>query len=165
VIDRMLRAAKLDVRLYEEVEHDETAIGQAIAVVVIVALLSAPALIANGFVAAVLGVVLGLAGWAIWAWITYFVGTRILPTDETHASWGQMARTLGFAQSVGVLRILGVIPWIGGLLVIVVVIWQFIAMVVAVRTALDYSSTLRAVGVVLIGGIPYLILLWALSRG
>jgi hypothetical protein len=98
-----------------------------------------------------------ILGWAVWAGITFLIGTTIFKTPTTHADWGQMARVLGFAQSPGVLTILGVIPGVGGILFIVAFIWQLLAMVVAVRQGLDYSSTWRAVGVVIVGAIPYFI--------
>jgi hypothetical protein len=89
----------------------------------------------------------------------YFIGTKILPEHETHADWGQLARSLGFAQSPGVLRVFGVVPGVGGIIFLVVSVWMLVSMVIAVRQALDYTSTLRAIGVVLIGFIPYAILM------
>ena len=107
----------------------------------------------------ILGVVVAVAGWVIWAWIVYFIGTKILPEHETHADWGQLARTLGFAQSPGVFRVCGVVPVVGGIILLVVSVWMLVAMVIAVRQALDYTSTLRAISVVLLGFIPYVMLL------
>ena len=107
----------------------------------------------------ILGVVVAVAGWVIWAWIVYFIGTKILPGHETHADWGQLARSLGFAQSPGVLRVFGVVPGVGDIIFVVVFVWMLVSMVIAVRQALDYRSTLRAIGVVLLGFIPYVILI------
>ncbi len=98
-------------------------------------------------------------GWAFWAWVTYVIGVRIFPTTQTDADWGQLARTLGFAQSPGVLKIFLLIPGLGLLIFSIASIWQLVAMVIAVRQALDYRSTWRAVGVVVLGFIPYAILL------
>jgi hypothetical protein len=42
---------------------------------------------------------------------------------------------------------------LGGFLNFIIGIWMLVAMVIAVRQALDYKSTLRAVGVCLIGWI------------
>ena len=104
MIRRMIGAAKLDVDTFEEVEADSSATKQAMLVVVIVAVATGIGLVATGGLPGViLGIVVGLGGWAAWAWITYFIGTRLLPTADTHADWGQLARTLGFAQSPGVL--------------------------------------------------------------
>ncbi len=94
-----------------------------------------------------------------WAWVTYLVGTSILRSAETHADWSQLARTLGYAQSPGVLKIFGFIPAIGPIVVVAASIWQFAAMVIAIRQALDYTSTWRAIGVAVIGFIVYMALI------
>ena len=83
--------------------------------------------------------------------ITFWIGTTILKTDRTNATWGQLARTTGFAQTPGVFQILAFIPWIGWIIAAIAGIWQLVAMVVAVRQALDYESVWRAIGVVVIG--------------
>ena len=161
IIARMIGAARLDVHIFEEVEADTTATRQALSVVALVALATGIASWGTGgLVGIVVGIVAAVAGWAIWAWIVYFIGTKILPEPETHADWGQLARTLGFAQSPGILRVLGVVPVLGEIILFVVFVWMFAAMVIAVRQALDYTSTVRAIGVVLLGFIPYAILLF-----
>ena len=160
MVERMIGAARLDARIFEEVEADTSATRQALSVVFLVALATGIASMGTiGLRGLLVGVVVAVAGWAIWAWIIYFIGTKILPEHETHADWGQLARSLGFAQSPGVLRVLGVIPVIGEYIFYVVSIWMLVAMVTAVRQALDYTSTWRAVGVVLIGFIPYVVLM------
>ena len=153
MVDRMFAAARLDVQTFEDVEADPRATAQAVKVVVIVSIASGIGLLGSGgeFLGLFVGVILGVVQWAVWAFITYWIGTGILRTPETHATWAQLARTTGFAQSPGVLRVLGFIPVIGGAIFFAVSIWQFVAMVVAVRQALDYESTWRAVGVVVIG--------------
>jgi hypothetical protein len=92
-------------------------------------------------------------GWFIWAFLTYFIGTRLLPEPQTKADYGELLRTIGFSSSPGVLRVLGIIPMLGNVLNFIVGIWMLVAMVIAVRQALDYKSTWRAVGVCLIGWI------------
>ena len=163
MIERMIGAARLDVRTYEEVEADGGATVQALLVVVLVAFATAIGGIGGGIGDILLGVVWTVVGWALWAGVTYFVGTKLLSTPETEATWGQLARTLGFAQSVGVLRVFGIIPFVGDVIFLAAAIWGFVAMVIAVRQALDYRSTRRAVGVVVIGAIPYGILLGLLK--
>ena len=105
------------------------------------------------------GIVAGIGLWALWAWITYFVGTTILKTGETEANWGQLARTLGFAQSPGLLKVVGFIPGLGPWGFTIASIWQLGAMVIAIRQALDLTSTWRAVGVAMVGFIPYVLLI------
>ena len=160
IVGRMIRACRLDVHLFEEVEHDRSATKQALSVVVLVALATGiVSLRTTGISGLFVGVVVSIAGWGIWAGIVYLIGTKILATKETHADWGQLARTLGFAQSPGIFRALGVVPVVGTSIFLVASIWMLVAMVIAVRQALDYTSTRRAIGVVLLGFIPYAFLM------
>ena len=158
--DRMIAAARLDVDLYEEVEADTGATTQAMTVVVLVALASGIGVLGGGGgpLGLLVGVIAGLAYWAIWAFITFVIGTTLLSTPETQANWGQMARTTGFAQSPGIFRVFGFIPGLGPVIVVAASLWQLSAMVVAVRQALDYKSTWRALGVVIIGFIILVII-------
>ena len=161
IVERMIKACRLNVHLFEEVEADTSATKQALLVVVIVALATGiGSLSTTGISGLPVGIVIGIGGWAFWAWIVYFIGAKLIPSDSTHADWGQLARTLGFAQSPGILRALGAIPGIGLIIFSVATIWMLVAMVVAVRQALDYTSTWRAIAVVLIGFIPYLLLMY-----
>ena len=158
ILRRMLRASCFDTHIFEEVEADRSATKQALLVVAIVALSTGIAsLTTNGLVGLFMGVLVGIVGWAIWAYIVYLIGTKLLGTSDTHADWGQLARTIGFAQSPGIFRALGALPTIGDTIFLVASIWILITTVIAVRQALDYTSTLRAVGVVLLGFIPYAI--------
>ena len=160
MIERMIRASRLDVHIFEEVEADTSATRQALSVVALVALATGIASLGTtGLIGLFVGVVLAIAGWAFWAWIVYLVGTKIMPSDSTHADWGQLARTLGFAQSPGIFRVLGLVPVVGIFIFSAASIWMLVAMVVAVRQALDYTSTWRAIGVVLLGFIPYVSLM------
>ena len=165
IINRMLGAARLQVSTFEDVEADRSATRQAVVVVVAVAIATGIGSIEGGIGNLLFGVAAGLVGWAIWAWITYLVGTKLLPTPQTQADWGQLARALAFAQSPGVLKFLGVVPAIGPLLFFAISLWQFVAMVIAVRQALDYHSTGRAVAVVFLSAIPYILLLGILFGG
>ena len=100
IVQRMIGAAKLDTATYEGVENDGSATRQAMAVVVLVGLATGIGYLgSSGLTGLMSGIVYGIVGWALWAWITYFVGTTLLKTPETDANWGQLARTLGFAQS------------------------------------------------------------------
>ena len=107
----------------------------------------------------IFGAVRGLIGWAVWALVTWLVGATILKTPETHAEWGQLARGTGFAQTPGILTIFVFIPVIGGIIALIAFVWQFVAMMIAVRQALDYTSTWRAFFVILISFIVMLIVL------
>jgi len=158
--ERMIRAAKLDASLYEEVEADRGALGQATAVVVLASLAAGFGAFARGGVGGfLLATIAALAGWYVWAFLTYWIGTRFLPEPQTQADYGELLRTIGFSSSPGVIRVLGVIPGLTGLVFLVASIWMLVAMVIAVRQALDYTGTLRAVGVCLIGWIVQILIL------
>ncbi len=163
--DRMIRAAKLDVELYEEVEADRGAMGQAMTVVILSAVAAGIGnLGVGGLFGIVMGTVAALVGWYIWAFLTYFIGTRFLPEPQTSADHGELLRTVGFASSPGVIRILGVVPGLAGLVFAVAGVWMLVAMVIAVRQALDYTSTWRAVGVCFIGWVIQAVILTVVLR-
>ena len=150
--DRMIRAAKLDASLYEEVEADQGAMGQAVAVVVLSGVAAGVGNAVNGGLSGVvIGTIGAIVGWYVWALLTYFIGTKLLPEPQTRADHGELLRTIGFSSAPGLIRVLGVIPGLRGLVFLVAGIWMLVAMVIAVRQALDYQSTWRAIGVCLIG--------------
>ncbi len=159
LVDRMIRASKLDVNLYEEVEADQGSMGQAITVVIISSIASGIGAIGvMGLGGVVIGAIAALIGWVVWAFLAYIIGTKLLPEPQTKADMGEVLRTTGFASSPGVLRILAFIPLIGVLISIVASIWMLVAMVIAVRQALDYKSTWRAIFVCVIGFIIYVVI-------
>ena len=157
--DRMIRAAKLDVTLYEEVEADKGAMGQAMGVVILSSVAAGIGTIGTaGIKGLVFGTIVALLGWFVWAFLTYFIGTRLLPEPQTKADYGELLRTIGFSSSPGVLRVFAIIPMLGAILNFIIGIWMLVAMVIAVRQALDYKSTWRAVGVCLIGWIVQIVI-------
>ena len=164
-IERMIRAARLDARLYEEVEADQTALGQAMGVVVLSSIAGG---IANlgvlGVGGLIVGAIGGLIGWFIWALLTYFIGTKLLPEPSTEADVGQMLRTIGFSASPGLIQVIGIVPFLSGIVQLVAAIWMLAAFIIAVRQALDYSSTLRAAAVCVIGWIIQVAILVILLR-
>ncbi len=152
--DRIILAAKLNAALYEEVEADKGAMRQAMGVVVLSSIAAGVGSIgAGGFGGILIGIIASLGGWYIWAYLTYFIGTKILPEPQTKADLGELLRTIGFSSSPGLIRVFGIIPGLGGVVFSVASIWMLVAMVIAVRQALDYKSTLRTVGVCAIGWI------------
>ena len=162
-IDRIIRAAKLDVHLYEEVETDKESLGQAMGVVVLSSIAAGVGSIGQvGIKGIFIGAITALVAWYVWAYITYLVGTKILPEPQTKADHGQLLRTIGFSSSPGLIRILAIIPGMAGIIFMVASIWMLVAMVIAVRQALDYQSTLRATGVCIIGWIIQAIILMIL---
>jgi len=152
--ERLIGAAKLDIKIYEEVEADIGAKNQAMVVVILSSLAAGLGGIGKvGIGSLLLGTIAALIGWFVWAYITYAVGTKMLPEPQTKANLGELLRTIGFSSSPGLIRVLGIIPGLSFLVYSVAAIWMLVAMVIAVRQALDYHSTWRAVGVCIIGWI------------
>ena len=153
---RVLGAALLDAQVYEEVEADSRATRQAVALVLLVGVAGGIGLLGVGAVQSFLAGVIGaLVGWMAWATLTCLIGTRLLPQPQTQADVGQLLRTLAFSSAPGLLCALGVIPFLGAPIYAIASVWMLVAMIVAVRQALDYTSTARAVAVCVVG--------WALS--
>jgi hypothetical protein len=162
----MMRAAKLDTTLYEEVEKDTSATKQALFVVVIASICAGIGSAIGGHMAVgltgfiyglIMGVITALIGWFIWSFITYFVGTRIFKGPQTKATYGELLRCIGFSDSPGVLAILTFIPVVGGIIGFIAWIWALVAMVIAVRQALDFSTG-RAVATCIVGFIVMVII-------
>ncbi|MFV1951522.1 MAG: YIP1 family protein [Nitrospinota bacterium] len=161
--DRIIRAAKLDVNLYEEVEADKGALGQAMGVVILSSIAAGVGSAGiGGLVGILVGAIGALIGWYVWAYLTYIIGTKFLPEPQTKADHGELLRTIGFASSPGLIRALGIIPGLRGIVFLFASIWMLVAMVIAVRQALDYKSTLRAVGVCMIGWIIQILIIMLL---
>jgi Yip1 domain len=155
---RIYGAAVLDAGTYEEVEADRSAAAQAVGVVLLASIaggMGLPGSAGSDFQVLLAGVSGALVGWAAWAALTYLIGTRLLPEPQTRADFGQLLRTIAFASAPGLLRVLGIVPIIGLTLYAIASLWMLLAMIVAVRQALDYRSTARAVSVCVLG--------WALS--
>jgi hypothetical protein len=151
LLNRATRAALLDSSVYEEVEEDPRSIVQAILIVLLASL-------AGGLGAGwpnprdiILAALLTFFGWIVWAALTYWIGARLLPEAQTRADLGQLLRTIGFANAPGVFRLLGIFPSLRSIVFPVTGIWVLLTTIVAVRQALDYRGTLRAVGVCGIG--------------
>jgi hypothetical protein len=141
-------AMTLDPSAYEDVESDRGAILQALATVLLASLAEGLALRAVlGPNSVVLTTVIALMGWVAWAVLTFEVGARILPGARTHSNVGELMRTLGFAAAPGCIAFLALVPGLPIPVLIFSRTWMLVAMIVAVRQALDYTSTWRAVAV------------------
>ena len=166
IVNRMIRAARLDVSLYEEVEKDVTATNEAVLVVVIASICAGIGMAIGGQMAGGLGglvfwlavgAITALIGWFVWSFITYFIGTRVFKGPKTESSYGELLRCIGFSSSPGVLRILSFIPIVGAIIAFVAMIWSLVAMVIAVRQALDFTTG-RAIATCIVGFIVLVII-------
>jgi hypothetical protein len=166
--DRMVRAARLETGLYNEVEADLSATNQALTVVVVTALAGGigaalgqalagrPTGVVGGLIG---GVIAELVGWLVWSYVMYLVGTRVF---HGTATYGELLRTLGFANSPGVLLILRFVPVLGGLIALIVGIWRIVAGFIAVREALDLDNG-NTVATIVVGIIAYLVVLLSVA--
>lgn len=155
VVQRAIGAAMLQIDVYEEVEADTTATGQAAIVVTAAAIAAAVAASSQGLSGMIAAILNGFISWLIWAAATNFVGTRLF---KGTADWGELLRTLGFAQAPGVLLILGVVPLLGWLVALVVGLWMLVTGVVAIRQALDIST-----GKAIVTALVAALLLWVIA--
>lgn len=151
--ERMTGAALLQVDVYEEVEHDVTATSQAAGVVAVVAVCAAIGGVGAGVGGVLSNLVAAFVGWLVWSGITYLIGTSLFAGVAT---WGELLRTIGFAQSPGVLYVVGIVPLVGGLAKFVLWIWLLITGLVAIRQALDVTTG-KAVVTALLGWLSYVV--------
>ncbi len=155
---RLIGAMALDPVTYEEVEADRSATGQALLVVVLSSVgagIGARGLGRGSLQSTVFIGGLSILAWAAWALLTCQIGVRLLPEPETRSDVGELLRTIGFSAAPGMLRIFGVVPGAAIPAFAITAGWMLMAMIIAVRQALDYKSTMRAVAVCGLG--------WALA--
>lgn len=153
-LNRMAGAARLEPQIYEDVEADVTATSQAVAVIVLSSVASAIGLMRGSSADPMLFVsytTVALAAWIAWSTLTYLIGIHLLPSPDTKATVGELLRTTGFATAPGIARILGVVPVLGPAFFVLGSVWMLAAMVIAIRQALDYRHTTRALAVCLVG--------------
>jgi len=150
-VNRIIRACKLDVNLYEEVEADKSATFQAAGVVVLSSLAAGVGALSLGTSNFLMAPLLSLVSWFVWAYVVYFIGVKFFPEPTTEADHGQLLRTIGFSSAPGLIRVFGIFPNLMNIVFIVAALWMLVAMIIAVRQALDYKSTWRAFGVVVTG--------------
>ena len=159
---RMIGAMQADVKTFTEIEADQSAMGQAVTVIVIAGV---AALIGNifraGIAAGVLGLIGSLLGYGLFSLMVFLIGTKVMPEPTTKADFNETFRVVGFAASPGVFNILAIVPYLGPLISLLVGLWSLVIAVVAVREVLDYSNTGRAIIVCLISAVIYLIV-WTL---
>jgi len=151
---RMIGAMKADVKTFEEIEGDPGALTQAVTVIVIAGVAS---LIGNffriGIIGGVVHLVATLVQYALFSLLVFLVGTKLMPEPTTKSDFSETFRTVGFAAAPGVFSVLAIIPILGVFLSFLIGIWSLVIGVIAVRQALDYTSTARAIIVCLIAGV------------
>jgi hypothetical protein len=147
---RLLGASILRSEVYEEVEADRSATFQALLTVLLSSLaagVGAQGLGGDTVARITFFALVALLTWTAWAVLTFQIGARLLPQPQTRSDVGELLRTIGFSTAPGCLRILGAIPGLTAPIFVATSIWMLATMVVAVRQALDYDNTLRALAV------------------
>jgi hypothetical protein len=155
LIKRMIAAAGLNPRVYEEVEADPKSLSGAIFTAFVASLAAAIATGARDLLSITNATFVLLATWVVWVFLTYIIGTRLFPEPSTHATAGEVVRTTGFSAAPGILRILGLIPAISLPIFVGITVWMLLAFVIAIRQALDYTSLSRAFAVCALGWLLY----------
>ena len=150
LFDRIFRAIKIDVELYEEVERDKSATIQAGLVVVLSSMAAGVGALQLGASNFLLAPIFSLISWYVWAYIIYFVGVKLFPEKNTKSNHGELLRTIGFSSAPGLLRVFGVTPDLMAVTFIGSAFWMLACMVVAVKSALDYDSIWKSLGVVVV---------------
>ena len=162
LFDRIFRAIKIDVELYEEVERDKSATIQAGLVVVLSSMAAGVGALQLGASNFLLAPIFSLISWYVWAYIIYFVGVKLFPEKNTKSNHGELLRTIGFSSAPGLLRVFGITPDLMAVTFIGSAFWMLACMVVGVRSALDYKSLWRALGVVIVAWLFQAILLFTI---
>lgn len=173
IFQRMLRAAKLEPQLYEEVEADSSATGQALLAVVLVSCATgighgiSAAMKGNASVGGIIGgLVSGIIGslivWFIFSLLCFWLGTTLFKGPETKSTLGELMRTLGFAYAPGLLNVFSFIPFIGPMVPFATWVWTIIASVIAIRQACDFTTG-RAIGTAVIAAIIPLVIMVLLA--
>lgn len=158
---RIIRAIKLETRLFEEVEADPDSLGQALVVVILSSLAYGIASLSKGLSSSIFSHTLSaLIGWFIWSYLVFFIGVKWLPEPDTKADYGAVLRTIGFASAPGLIAILGILSFLFTLSIMISSLWMLVATIIAVRQVLDYKSIGRAVIVSVLGWIIYMLINW-----
>ena len=158
---RLVGVLKLDAAAYEDIERDPRANTQALTIVILASLAAGlGAGLSLGLTGLVRETVGAVAGWIMWAGVTYLLGTRLWPEPDTRTDMGELLRVIGFSYAPNFFSIFGVLPLVGSLIRGCVALWLLATTVVAVRQALDYRSTARAFQVVVVGWLIFVLINW-----
>jgi hypothetical protein len=158
---QMIGAARLDAQTYEEVEANPAAIRGAIFIVLAASVAAAIGTGVRDLAGLISVTVFSVATWAVWVGLTYLIGTRLLPEPQTRSDLGEVFRTTGYSAAPGILRILCILPLVGLPIFLGVTVWMLFSFVVAIRQALDYAHTGRALAVCVLGWLIHGILFFA----
>src|SRR3954470_15388765 len=150
--ERVVGAMRADVKTFEEIEQDTTAMGQAVGVIVLSGVAALVGnIFRNHFGVALALLLMQIISAGVWSVIVTLVGTKLMPEPTTKADFAETFRVVGFCAAPGLFNVLAIIPFLGPLISFVIMLWSLVVMVIGVRQVLDYTSTGRAIIVCLIG--------------
>ena len=179
MINRMISAILLKPELYQKVESDRSATTQGVLIVLISGIATAFALLAIGsekewperiMDAFLFGITIRLLGWLLLSGIISIIGAKMFPAPDTDADWSELSRTVAFAHPTAILTIFGAIGLIEGLVSIFYIVFiaalilQMAATAIAIKHALNYTTTIRTVVVTVVSYIPYVLIIWFAIR-
>lgn len=164
LLKEMLGAAQLKGAAYDEIDAHPSRDAFAVAIVILASVAAAIGAGASSLQDIFFLTIASLIGWMVWVFLTFIIGTRLLPGDRPHGGVGTILRATGFSATPGILRFLGIIPGLGWVVFLSVTIWMLAAFVVAIQHALNYSSAGRALAVCALGWLISGILFFAFVR-
>ena len=147
---RFIGALVLDAGAFEDIEADRHAAMQSVLVLLAACAAGGIAGMGLGLIGAAgfaTGAIVTLGGWLLWVSVIAALGTRVFAEPQTKSNLRELLQTLGYAAAPGVLLVLAAMPAVASLVITVVSMWMMAAAVLAVRQALDYESTGRAIAV------------------
>jgi hypothetical protein len=160
--ERVVGALKLDANTFEDIERDTTAMGQAVGIVALAGMAgSLGSIWTLGLGRIAIAVLIAICAYLVWAVVVWLVGTKLMPDPATKADFAETFRVIAFASAPGLLGVVSIIPILGSIIAFllfpIIWVWSMAAMVIATRQVLDYTDTFKAVIVVLIGFVVYLV--------
>lgn len=139
--ERLMGALRLDSATYEEVVHDEEALNQAVGVVALSTLAEAVHYAGAGKLT-LLGILAApLVAWLASAGIVWLASARFV---NRRRRYSELLRAIGFAEAPQIALVLSVVPGFVLFLPELVLVWNLLAYIVAVRRALDLDTLVAA---------------------
>jgi hypothetical protein len=151
---RFFGALVFDASAFEDVEADRAAMLQSLAVVALAAMAGGIGAIGVGMTGVtgwLVGVAAVLGGWLVWITALAVIGTNVFREPQTRSGFAELVRTMGFAMAPGVFLAFAAMRAAAPIVVTIVAVWIVASTVIAMRQALDYRSTARAIAVCIVG--------------
>jgi hypothetical protein len=141
----MVAVSVLNTDVYHVIQKDPIASSQARAIVAATAAAGGVGALWFGPLAVITYALMGVAGWAVCAYLTYWVGTTLFTGRRSEESKVWLFQLLAFAHAPRLLLFLGLIlglamPGLGLVLAIGAFVWALLASVPAVEETLELDQ-------------------------